>query len=220
MRRKKKGYFELLNEALKKYQYAVNFLTIIIGFTGLIITFSQFISTNAALEQSIYTFKGEQYPILSFKLYDKNNGLFKVDNIIPGDMLFQFANVYWHPFLKNKVDNPRIRIHDKTWYVTPMTTYLSYEYNFDSLFNKYNKTDYLTCEMPVALGINYVKYGESRLIYAIYDLEFSVQRNTSDKMKKYEVETLGIYLLRYLKPETNIDKALLESDLISVVPDH
>lgn len=220
MRRKKKGYFELLNEALKKYQYAVNFLAIVIGFTGLILTFSQFISTNIALEQSIYTFQGEQYPILSFKLHDKGNSLFKVDNIIPGDMLFQFANVYWHPLLKNEVSNPRIRIHDKTWFVTPMTTYLSYKYNFDSLFNKYNKIDYLTCEMPVALGINYVKYGESRLIYAIYDLEFAVQRNEDDNFQKYKVEPLGVYLLRYLKPETNIDKALLESDLISVVSDH
>ena len=220
MRRKKKGYFELLNEALKKYQYAINFLTIVIGFSGLILTFSQIISSNIALKQSIYTFQGEQYPILSFKLHDKDNGLFKVDNIIPGDMLFQFANVYWHPLLKNEVSNPRIRIHDKTWFVTPMTTYLSYKYNFDSLFIKYNKTDYLTCEMPVALGINYVKYGESRLIYAIYDLEFTVQKNIDDNLQKYKVEPLGVYLLRYLKPDTDIDKALLESDLILVIPDH
>ncbi|HEY9256472.1 hypothetical protein [Chitinophaga sp.] len=220
MRRGKKGYFELLNEALKKYQYAINFLTIVIGFSGLILTFSQIISSNIALKQSIYAFQGEQYPILSFKLYDKDNGLFKVENIIPSDMLFQFANVYWHPLLKNEVSSPRIRIHNKTWFVTPMTTYLSYKYNFDSLFNKYNKTDYLTCEMPVALGINYVKYGESRLIYAIYDLEFTVQRNVDDNFKKYKIESLGVYLLRYLKPETDIDKALLESDLISVVSDH
>lgn len=216
MRRKKKGYFELLNETVKKYQYAINFLTIFIGFSGLILTFSQFIATNIALKQSVYAFQGEQYPILSFRLYDKENGLFKVDNIIPGDMLFQSASVYWHPQLKNVVSNPGIRIHDKTWYITPMSTYLSYKYNFDSLFNKYYKRDFLTCEMPVALGINYVKYGESRLIYAIYDIEFYVQRNVSDHLNKYKAVPQGIYLLRYLNPESDIDKALNESDLFTV----
>ncbi|TKC59165.1 hypothetical protein FBD94_16670 [Pedobacter hiemivivus] len=216
MSRRKKGYFELFNEVLKKYQYAINFLAILIGFTGLIFTFSQIISSNIALKQSIYTFNGEQYPILSFKLHDKDNALFKVNNVIPEDMLFQFAKVHWHPLLKNVVNNPSIRIHDKTWYLTPMSTYLSYKCNLDSLFNKYNKSDYLTLEMPVALGINYVKYGESRLIYAIYSIEFYVQKNINDSFQKYKVEPQGIYLLRYLKPETDINKALFESELFSV----
>ena len=216
MRRKKKGFFEQFNEALKKYQYVVNFTTIVIGFSALVVTFSEFISTNIALKQNIYSFQGEQYPILSFKLHDKENGLFKIDNVIPDDMLFQCANVYWHPRLKNVVNNPAIRIHDKTWFVTPMTTYLSYLYNFDSLFKKYNKQDFLIGTMPAALRINYVKYGESRLIFAIYSIEFVVQKNLKDHLKKYNVECRGVYLLQYLKPGADIDKELEERDLFTV----
>ena len=219
MRRRKKGYWNILNEALKKYQYVVNFLTIVIGFSGLILTFSQIVSTNASLKQSLYAFQGEQYPILSFRLHDKEHGLFKVEQVAPDDMLFQFANVYWHPMLKKVVSNPGIRIHDKTWFVTPMTTYLSYRYNFDSLFKKYNQ-DYLICEMPAALGINYVKYGESRMIYAVYDIEFYIYKNLHGNFPKYNVESRGVYLLRYLKPSSDIDEALRESDLITVQNDN
>lgn len=113
-------YFDQLDTVLKKHQYLLNFLAIVIGFTGLIIALSQLISTNIALKQSIYAFQGEQFPILSFKTLDKENGTFQVNNIIPEDMLFQYANVYWHPQFKQKVNNPPIRIHDKIWFMAPL----------------------------------------------------------------------------------------------------
>lgn len=92
--KRKTTYFDQLDTVLKKHQHLLNFLVIVIGFIGLIIALLQSTSTNTALKQSIYAFKGEQYPILSFKILDKENGTFQVNNIIPEDTLFQYANVY------------------------------------------------------------------------------------------------------------------------------
>lgn len=218
-RKKKFTYFDYLNIALKKYQYILNFLAIISGFTGLIITLSQLISTNIALEQSIYSFKGEQYPILSFKLLDKEYGTFKVDGIIPENMLFQYANVYWHPQIRGKIDNPPIRIHDKIWFLAPLSAYLSYTYNVDSLFKKYPKYNYLRVMVPAVLGINYIKYGESRMIYAIYGVECLIYNKNYDiHSSRKEIEFVGIYLFNYLKPDANVDKELAKRPFLEVLP--
>jgi len=217
MPKKGKNYFDILNQGLEKYQYIVNFLTIVIGFTGLIVTVSQLISTNIALKQSLYTFKGEQFPILSFKTLDKDQGMLQVENIIPNDMLFQYANVFWHPSMSNKISSPPIKIHDKIWFLTPMITYLKYAVSFEPYFKKYKKNSYLICEMPAALGINYIKYGESRMIYAIYDIEFDITKEIdSTRKNRYIFELKGAYLLRYLKPNSNVNAELGQSDFISV----
>jgi hypothetical protein len=216
--RKRKNYFDNLNQTLKKYQYVINFLTIVIGFTGLIVTTSQFISTNIALKQSLYAFRGEQFPILSFKTLNKDQGMLQIENVIPNDMLFQFANVFWHPSMSKKIDNPPIKIHDKIWFLTPLTTYLKYVTDFEPYFKKYKKNNYLICEMPAALGINYIKYGESRMIYALYDIEFTISKEVDSTIKpKYNLELKGAYLLRYLNPDSNINNELGQSDFISVI---
>lgn len=216
MKYKKKTYLETINEALKKYQYLINFLAIVVGFTGLTVAIYQSVITNIQLKQSLYTFKGEQYPILSFKTLSKERGMLQVENILADDMLFQSAVVYWHPLMNNKISNPPIRIHDKIWFLTPMTTYLEYSYDFEKYFKKNKNSSFLTCNMPAALGINYVKYGESRIINAVYNIEFSVQRNTSESSPKYIIELHGAYLVKYLEPESDVLKELGRNDFIYV----
>jgi hypothetical protein len=216
MKYKRKTYLETLNEALKKYQYLINFLAIFVGFTALTVTIYQSVITNIQLNQSLYTFKGEQYPILSFKTLSKEEGMLQVENILADDMLFQSAVVYWHPIMNDKISNPPIRIHDKIWFLTPMTTYLEYTYDFEKYFKKNKYSEFLICNMPAALGINYVKYGESRIINAVYNIEFSVQRNKSDGLSKYIIELHGAYLLKYLEPESDVHKELGKRDFIYV----
>jgi hypothetical protein len=211
------SYFDHLNNIIKRYQPIINVLTIILGFTGIIIALSQLITTEIALNQSMYTFKGEQYPILSFKIIDEDQGLLHVENIIPGDMLFQYANVYWHPTVNKKVDNPGIRINDKIWFITPISTYLKYNQDFEALFKKYKKRNYLICEMPAALGINYVKYGESRIVFGKYNIEFAINKNQSNSFQKYNVVLRGAYLLQYLDPACDINKELSKNDFLTVV---
>jgi hypothetical protein len=217
IKKRKIGYLDHLNAALKRYQYLINFVTIVLGFTGVIVAASQLIATEVALNQSIYTFKGEQYPILSFKILNKDQGLLQIENIIPNDMLFQYANVYWHPEMSKKISNPSIRIHDKIWFLSPITTYFMYEYDFEKLFKKHKKNEYLICQMPVALGINYVKYGEVRMVYGAYNIELSISKNRSGNIPKYNIELLGAYLSRYLDPATNINKELSKSDFLTVI---
>lgn len=119
--------------------------------------------------------------------------------------------------MSNKINNPPIKIHDKIWFLTPMTTYLKYVTDFEPYFKKYKKNNYLICEMPAALGINYIKYGESRIVYAVYDIEFDITKEVdSTRKNRYTLELKGAYLLRYLKPNSNVNEELGQSDFISV----
>jgi len=214
-------YLKKLNKKIKKYQYLVNFAGILLTLFGVYFTMIQLLQHFGDEKRDLYKFRGEQYPTIDFETIDNKNWLLHVNRILQPDMLFQYANVYYHPYFGKKLVNFPIRIHDKILYLTPLLSYLKLGFNIDSLLKANQIYSYAICRTPVILEINYIKYGEFRIVDAIYDIEFIISNgyksSKSTNYDKFEFELKGAYLLRFLEPKDSINIELNKFENIKIV---
>jgi hypothetical protein len=212
------SYLEELNKKVKKYQYLLNFTGILIALIGIYFTMIQQMVNFSEIKRETYKYNGEQFPTIDFELLDKDLWVLHVNKILQTEMLFQFANIYYHPDIEKYVSREPIRIHDKNLYLTPLLAYINFGINTDSLLKSDNLNSYAICRTPVVLEINYIKYGESRIVRAIYDIEFVIQKNhNSEYTKKHINELKGAYLLRFIDVKSKYETELREFKRIKII---
>jgi hypothetical protein len=215
------NYFEKANNKINKYQYLLNFFGIFIALIGLYLTLIQLTQHFSDVKRDLYKFHGEQYPTIEFETIDTKNWLLRVNRIMQSDMLFQYANIYYHPYFDKKLLNIPIRIHDRILYLTPLLSYMELGFNNDSLLIVNKIESYAICRTPVILEINYIKYGESRIVRALYNIEFVISKNyktvKSTKYDKFDFKLQGAYLLRFLEKNDSIKKELEVFENVKII---
>lgn len=212
------NYLEELNRKVKKYQYLLNFTGILIALIGIYFTMIQQMLYFSEIKREIYKYNGEQFPTIDFELLDKDLWVLHVNKILQTDMLFQFANIYYHPDLKKLISREPIRIDDRNLYLIPLLSYINFGINIDSLLKSDSINSYAICRIPVVLEINYIKYGESRIVKAIYEIEFIIQKSQDfEHTKRYYNELKGAYLLRFIDVISNPEIELREFNKIKII---
>jgi len=208
-----------LNKISKKYQPLINSLGIILALIGIYFTFFQTIQSNNELRRSIYKFNGEQYPTVKFETLDKKLGILKI-SILQSDMLFQLSKVTHHDSLASG-HQEIIRLHDSIWYNANLFAFFKFDKKINARFQKIMKSEnfnsYINIRTPVLMEINYVKYGESRVVNGMFDLEFSYFKDYMNVSENYESEIRAIYFNKYLEPEENKKEILNKQKVFEII---
>lgn len=208
-----------LNKRAKEYQPLINVFAFLVGIFGIYMTFLQVLQTSNDLSRNIYQFNGEQFPSVDFKIMDKKMGILKL-SIIQSDMLFQACRVSYHKSLL-KDHQELIGKHDSIWFNAALFSMLRSDEKLNEriryLMNEKSFNSYMIVRTPLLLELNYVKYGESRLVFGSFDMEFICFKDFSSEKKELEFEIRAIYFNEYLKNRTKGDKKLNELEKFQVV---
>lgn len=208
-----------LNKKLKKHQPLINSVGILLALIGIYFTFFQTIQSHNELRRSVYKFNGEQYPTVKFETLDKKTGILKI-SILQTDMLFQSSRITHHDSLASG-HQEIIMLHDSIWFNVKLFSYFKFDKEINIRFKKMMSDNdfnsFINIRTPVLMEINYVKYGESRIVNGIFDLEFSYFKDYMNDQKKYESEIRAIYFRKYIETEENIDEILNMQKVFQII---
>lgn len=192
---------EKLNKKADKYQPLINTVGIFLAVIGIYFTFLQTIQTNNELRRSNYKFNAEQLPTAKFETLDKKLGILRV-SFLQSDMLLQLCRVTHHDSLIGG-HQEMIRMHDSIWFNSALFSYFKWDEKINNKFqdlmkkNKFNS--YVNLRTPVLLEFNYIKYGESRIVNGIFELEFSYFKDYRNDPEKFESEIRAVYFKKYIE---------------------
>jgi hypothetical protein len=88
---------------------------------------------------------------------------------------------------------------------------------FGKLMDENKFHSFINIRTPVMLEINYVKYGESRMIPGLFELEFSYFKNYRNNRSEFESEIRAIYFKRYLDPQSGFAEEIQELNKFEIV---
>ena len=112
-------------------------------------------------------------------------------------------------------------MHDSIWYNSLLFSKIKADSSLNVEIKELMKDNdfhsYVNVRTPVLLEINYVKYGESRTIPGLFELEFSYFKDFHNSGKDFESEVRAVYFKEYLNPESEYKKKLQELGKFTVI---
>lgn len=190
-----------LNKICKQYKPLIETIGIVIALLILFLTFRSTSISNKLLKLSQQQEYNKQLPIWDFEIIDSLN-LVKLKPY-SSDIKIQTATAFFSKKLFGENNKWPIDQPNHFLYLT------MFKYNVAEQFKKHVKpnTNYYQISdrntMPVGLIINYIQYGQQRVVYVLFGIQYLVLRNGDGEPK---ITIKGVLFDEYLN-----EKKLMQS---------